>query len=486
MNYKMLCKFLGLVLLIEAGLLVFPMVVALIYKESAVPYLITMGIILAVSLPTRFLNPKNKRFYAKDGFICVALSWIILSLFGALPFVFSGAIPNFIDAFFETVSGFTTTGASIIPAGGIEILPKGILFWRSFTHWVGGMGVLVFMLAIIPNTEGNVIFLMRAETPGPQKGKLVPKLKDSSLILYVIYLALTLIQIMALLCTGMPLYDCLVNSFGTMGTGGFSVLNDSIAGYNNPAAEIIIAVFLILAGINYNIFFFALIKKFKDIGKNEELRLYLIIVSVSTILIAVNIFNSENLLQDSYDFFGHALRDALFQVASIISTAGFTTANFDVWPYFSQSIIIILMFIGACAGSTAGGLKISRLLILFKSMKREARKIFKPNSIKTLRLDGDTLGEHTVRSTLSYFCFYIITMVISFLVISIEGKDLLTTSTTVISCFNNIGPALGDAFLTYADYSYFSKIFLSFVMLFGRLEIMPMLILFSPTTWKKN
>lgn len=483
MNFKLLFRFLGLVLTIEAALLSFPLIVALIYGESAVPYLITMGIILAVSLPTRLLRPKNKRFYAKDGFICVALSWIILSLFGAFPFVFSGAIPNFIDAFFETVSGFTTTGASIIPVGGIEILPKGILFWRSFTHWVGGMGVLVFMLAIMPNSEGNVIFLMRAEVPGPQKGKLVPKLRESSLILYVIYLALTLIQVIALLCTGMPLYDCFVNAFGTMGTGGFSVLNDSIAGYNNPAAEIIIAVFLILAGINYNIFFFALIKKFKVIGKNEELRLYLIIVSVSTILIAINIFNASSLL---YDSFGHALRDALFQVASIISTAGFTTASFDIWPYFSQSIIILLMLIGACAGSTAGGLKISRLLILLKSMKREIRKIFKPNSIKTLRLDGDTLGEQTVKSALSYFCFYIVTTVISFLVISIEGKDLLTTSTTVIACFNNIGPALGDAFLTYADYSYFSKIFLSFVMLFGRLEIMPMLILFSPSTWKKN
>ena len=483
MNYKLLARFLGLVLLIEAGLLVIPLIVALIYNESAMPFTITIGILLLVSLPTRFLNPKNKRFYAKDGFVCVATSWILLSLFGSLPFIFSGAIPNFIDAFFETVSGFTTTGASIIPAGGIEGLPKGVLFWRSFTHWIGGMGILVFMLAIMPNTEGNVIFLMRAEVPGPQKGKLVPKLKDSSLILYVIYLALTLIEVVALMLTGMPIYDCLVNSFGTMGTGGFSVLNDSIAGYNNPAAEIIIAIFLILAGVNYNIFFYALVKKYRDIGKNEELRLYLAIVLVSTILISINIFNAATLL---YDSFGHALRDALFQVSSIISTAGFSTASFDLWPYFSQTIILILMFIGASAGSTAGGLKISRVLILFKSMKREARKIFKPNSIKTLRLDGDTLSEDTVRSTLSYFSFYIIGMVVSFMVLSIEGKDLLTTSTAIISCFNNIGPAFGEAFLTYAGFSPLSKIFLSAVMLFGRLEMMPMLVLFSPTTWKKN
>ncbi len=483
MNYKLLGRFLGLVLLIEAGLLFFPLVVAFIYEESTLPYLITVGILILLSIPTRFIKPNNKRFYAKDGFVCVALSWILLSFFGSLPFVFSGAIPNIIDAFFETVSGFTTTGASIIPVGGIEALPRGILFWRSFTHWVGGMGVLVFMLAIMPNTDGNVIFLMRAEVPGPQKGKLVPKLKDSSLILYVIYLALTFIQVIALLCTGMPIYDSLVNSFGTMGTGGFSVLNDSIAGYNNPAAEIIIAIFLIIAGINYNIFFYVLIKKFRDIGKNEELRLYLAIIFTSTILISINIFNAASLLYDSY---GHALRDALFQVASIISTAGFTTASFDLWPYFSQSILIILMFTGASAGSTAGGLKVSRLIILFKSMKREVRKIFKPNSIKTLRLDGDTLSEDTVKSTFIYFSFYVTVVAFSFMVLSIEGKDFLTTFTTVVSCFNNIGPSFGEAFLTYADFSSLSKIFLSFVMLFGRLEIMPMLVLFSPTTWRKN
>ncbi len=483
MNYKMLGRFLGLVLLIEAGLLIFPMLVALIYNESATPYLISIGILAAVSLPTRFIKPKNKRFYAKDGFVCVALSWILLSAFGALPFVISGAIPNYIDAFFETVSGFTTTGATIIPSGGIEALPKGVLFWRSFTHWIGGMGILVFMLAIIPNAEGNVIFLMRAEVPGPQKGKLVPKLKDSSLILYVIYLALTLIQVVALLCTGMPIYDCLINAFGTMGTGGFSVLNDSIAGYNNPAAEIIIAVFLIIAGTNYNIFFYVLIKRFRAISKNEELKLYLTILFTSTVLISVNIFNAASLLYNSY---GHALRDALFQVASIMSTAGFTTASFDMWPYFSQTLIIILMFIGASAGSTAGGLKVSRLLILFKSMKREARKIFKPNSVKTLRLDGDTLSEDTVKSTLSYFSFYIMAMIVSFIILSIDGKDFLTTSTSVISCFNNIGPTFGETYATFEVYSGWAKLLLSFVMLFGRLEVMPMLVLFSPSTWKKN
>lgn len=483
MNYKLLGKFLGLVLLIEAGLLIFPLLVALIYRESVSPFLITIAILLAVSLPTRLLKPDNKRFYAKDGFVCVALSWILLSLFGALPFVIGGSIPNFIDAFFETVSGFTTTGASIIPVGGIELLPKSALFWRSFSHWIGGMGILVFMLAITPSTEGNIIFLMRAEVPGPQKGKLVPKLRDSSLILYVIYLALTIVETVALLCTGMPLFDCLVNAFGTMGTGGFSPLNDSIAGYNNPAAEIIIAVFLIIAGTNYNIFFYLLIRKFREVKKNEEFKLYLLVALSSTLIIALNLFNTVDAV---YSTFGHALRDSFFQVASIISTAGFTTADYTAWPYLSQTIILILMLTGASAGSTAGGIKISRIIILFKAMGRDIRKIFKPNSVKTLHLDGDTLSEDTVRSTLSYLCFYVMIIAASVLLIAINGKDLLTTISVVIACFNNIGPAFGEAYFTCAGFSYFSKIVLSFVMLFGRLEIFPMLVLLAPTTWKKN
>ena len=483
MNYKLLGNFLGLVLLIEAGLLVFPLLVALIYRENTVPYLITIAILIAVAIPTRLIKPANKRFYAKDGFVCVALSWILLSAFGALPFVIGGSIPNFIDAFFETVSGFTTTGATIIPAGGIELLPKSALFWRSFSHWVGGMGILVFMLAITPTTEGNIIFLMRAEVPGPQKGKLVPKLRDSSIILYVIYLVLTLAQIVALLCTGMPFFDCLVNSFATMGTGGFSVLNDSIAGYGNPAAEIIIAVFMIIAGTNYNIFFYALIKKFKEVRKNEELKLYLIIVLVSTLTIAINVMNASEIL---YTSFPHALRDSFFQVSSIITTTGFTTADYASWPYLSQTIILILMLTGASAGSTAGGFKISRIIILFKTMGREIRKIFKPNSVKTLQLDGNTLSEDTVRSTMSYLCFYTVIIVVSTLLISINGKDLISTISAVIACFNNIGPGFGEAYATLAEFSYLSKIILSFVMLFGRLEIFPMLILLSPSTWRKN
>ena len=482
MNLKMIAKFLGVVLLIEALLLIAPLVVALIYGESPLPFIITIAILLLVFLPTKLLKPKKTRIYAKEGFVCTALSWILLSAFGALPFVISGAIPNYIDAFFETVSGFTTTGASIIPAGEIEGIDYGILFWRSFTHWIGGMGILVFMLALIPKSEGNV-FLMRAEVPGPQKGKLVPKLRDSSLILYEIYLGLTALEVIALLCAGMPLYDSIINAFGTMGTGGFSVLNDSIAGYNNVAAEWVMAIFLFLAGINYNVYFFILIKKISDVKKNEELRAYLIMTLTATALITANLMTNAGAV---YSTFGKALRDSFFQTTSIMSTAGFTTASFDLWPNLSQSLILALMFIGACAGSTAGGFKISRLIIILKSVRRDIRKFFKPNSVKALSLDGDPLTEDTVKSAVGYLSVYAVFLFAAIILISFDGKDLLTTSTSVISCFNNIGPAFGEAFASYSGFSYFSKIILSFVMLFGRLEIMPMLILLSPETWRKN
>ncbi len=481
MNYKMIGKFMGIVLIIEAALLLAPMTVSLIYGESVMPFLYTIGVIIIPALPTLILKPKNKRIYAKDGFICVSMSWILLSLFGALPFVFSGAIPNFIDALFETVSGFTTTGATILTE--VESLPRGILFWRSFTHWIGGMGILVFMLAFLKGADGNVIFIMRAETPGPQKSKLVPKLRDSSLILYVIYLSFTAVQVIVLLIAGMPLYDSLVNAFGTMGTGGFSVLNNSIAGYNSPAIEWIMAIFLFLAGVNYNIYFFIIVKKFREIKKNEELRAYVIITLVSTALIAMNLFTSASTV---YNALPKAIRDAFFQVTSIMSTAGFTTADFSLWPNLSQSVIFILMFIGACAGSTAGGFKISRLLIVLKNLRREIRRLFKPNAVESLRLDGEILEEKTVRSAINYMALYMLIMAVSFLLISFDGKSLVANISATVSCFNNVGPGLGEIFASYGSFSYFSKIILTLDMLFGRLEIMPMLILLSPNAWHKN
>ncbi len=481
MNYKMLGKFLGFVLLIEAALLLVPMIVALIYGEDAHPYLYTIGILILLSAPTAAMKPKNKRIYAKDGLICVALSWILLSLFGALPFVFDGSIPNYIDAVFETVSGFTTTGSTILKD--VEALPKGILFWRSFTHWIGGMGILVFMLALLKGAEGNVIFLMRAETPGPQKGKLVPKLRESALILYIIYFAFTVIEVIALLCTGMPLYDALVNSFGTMGTGGFSVLNSSIAGYGNIAAEWIMAIFLFIAGANYNIYFFLIIKKWSAVKKNEELKVYILITLISTSLIAANLYSSGISV---YESLPKSIRDAFFQVTSIMSTAGFTTFDYTLWPQLSQSIIIILMFIGACAGSTAGGFKISRLIIVCKNLRREIRHYFKPNAVEALRIDGEVLEEKTARSAMNYLGFYSLIMAVSFIIVSFEGKDLLTNFSAVLTCFNNVGPGFGEVFSSFASYSYFSKIVLTLDMLFGRLEIMPMLILMYPAAWRKN
>lgn len=481
MNYKMMGKFLGTVLLIEAALLTVPMAVALIYGESIMPYLLTVALLLPISVPTVFLTPKNKRIYAKDGFVCVALSWIFLSLFGAMPFIFSGAIPSFIDAVFETVSGFTTTGASILTD--IECLPRGILFWRSFTHWIGGMGILVFMLALLSNLEGNAIFLMRAEVPGPQKGKLVPKLRESSMLLYFIYLILTVAEVIALLIAGLPLYDSLINAFGTMGTGGFSVLNSSIGGYGNPAVEWIMAIFLLLAGVNYNIYYFLLVKKLRDVKKNDELKAYLLIIIASSAIIAVNLYKS---MSAAYGALPDAIRAAFFQVVSVISTAGFTTDNFAAWPYLSQSVLFLLMFIGACAGSTAGGFKISRFIIMLKGIKREVRKIFKPNSVQSLRLDGEVLDEKTVSSAMNYMSLYMIIMAISFVLVSFDGKDLISTVSAVVATFNNVGPGLGEAFSNFASFSDFSKIVLTLDMLFGRLEIMPMLVLITPAAWRKN
>ncbi|MBR6768437.1 MAG: TrkH family potassium uptake protein, partial [Clostridia bacterium] len=366
MNYRMIGYLLSIILLIEAAFLALPMATALWYGESILPFLYTMIILSALALPSLIFKPKNKQIFAKEGFVCVAASWIVMSAFGALPFVFSGAIPNYIDAFFETVSGFTTTGASILTE--IESLGRGILFWRSFTHWIGGMGVLVFMLAILPSDDGRAIHLLRAEVPGPTKGKLVPKLRRTALILYAIYLALTVIEVIALLIAGFPLYDAIVTSFATAGTGGFSVMNDSIAGYANPAAEWIIAVFMLIFGINFNIFFFILIGKIRDVLKNEELRAYFAIVLAATVAIVINTWQM-------FASAGDGIRAAFFQVASIISTTGFVTEHFELWPTLSLTVIILLMITGACAGSTAGGFKISRILLVFKNIFREIKQV---------------------------------------------------------------------------------------------------------------
>ena len=483
MNYKLLGRLFGFVLLIEAAFLCLPMLVGLIYGESPYPFLITIGIIVAAAIPLLIMKPTVSRIYAKEGFVCVGGSWILLSLFGALPFVFSGAIPNYIDALFETVSGLTTTGATILTE--IEGLPYGILFWRSFTHWIGGMGILVFMLALLPSLGGNAIHLMRAEVPGPQKGKLVPKMKETALILYGIYFALTVIMTLALLLTGMPLYDSVVNSLATAGTGGFSVKNASIGGYMNPAAEWVIAAFMLIFGVNFNIYFFIIVKKFKMILKNEELKVYIALCLISTVLITGNVWQG---VSESFEGVADCIRAAFFQVTSIMSTTGYTTVNYELWPEFSKALLIFLTLLGASAGSTAGGLKLSRAIILIKTVGLNIKRVLKPNSVNVLRLDGDALPDETEKNATNYFVLYTLLMIGFTMIIAIDGKDFTTTITSVITCFNNVGPglaAVGPAG-NFAGFSYFSKIIFSIAMLFGRLEIMPMLIILSPTTWVKN
>ena len=479
MNYRMIGYLLGLILLIEAALMMLPVSASLIFGESVIPFLITIAIILAISLPFALFKPKDSQIYAKEGFVTVAAGWILLSAFGALPFVISGAIPNYINAFFETVSGFTTTGATIL--SNIEALPKGLLLWRSFTHWIGGMGVLVFVLAILPSSGGQAMYLMRAEVPGPTKGKLVPKMRQSALILYGIYILITFLEFVSLLFCKLPFYDSLVTSLATAGTGGFSVLNNSIAGYNNPAAEWVIAIFMLLFGVNFNLYFFILIGKVKDIFKSEELRAYIVICVLSTAAIAINTANMFNNFSD-------CLRTSFFQVSSIVTTTGFATADFGLWPEFSKSIIIILMIFGACAGSTAGGLKISRVLILLKNIVKEIKRMLRPRSVNVVRLDGEVVPSETVHIATGYLTFHVTLIVATVLILSLDNFGFETNFSAALSCINNIGPLLGEVgpMGNFDGYSYFSKTVLSVLMLVGRLEIIPMVVLFSPSTWRKR
>jgi len=477
MNYRMTAKLLSYVLLVEAALLLLPLITAIVCHESILPFLFTVLILAAVAAPTFLLKPRNTRIFAKEGFVIVALSWILLSLFGALPFIFSGTITNYIDAFFETVSGFTTTGATIL--SDLTAVPRSILMWRGFTHWIGGMGVLVFIMALIPSDSGRNIHLLRAEVPGPTKGKLVPRLRHTARILYSIYLVLTLLELISLLIAGLPFYDALITSLSTAGTGGFGVLNDSIAGYHSPAVEWIVAIFMLLFGMNFNVIFLIAIRKFRDVLKNSELRVYLILSVLATALITVNTLSM-------YQSVGDAIRTAFFTVNSTMSTTGFVVFNYGTWPTFSKGIIILLMVVGASAGSTAGGIKISRVMILFKNMLREIKHMIRPNSVNRVKIDGDTVEEETVRSACNYLIFYCFTFIISFIFLSLDNFTIETTLTTVLSCIGNVGPVMGTVtpFGNLSEFSSLSKIILSLDMLFGRLEFLPMLILISPSTYK--
>lgn len=475
----MLGRILGFALATEAALMVPSMLIALYHGESILGFGVTIGALLIAGMLLLAFKPKNRSIFAREGFLGVSLSWILLSLFGAMPFTIEGMIPNYVDAVFEVVSGFTTTGASVLTA--VEGCPYGLLFWRSFTNWVGGMGVLVFMMAVLPLADDRSMHIMRAEVPGPVVGKLVPKARQSAMILYGIYVAISALEVVFLLAGGMPLYDALVNTFATAGTGGFSVKNASIAGYNSPYAEYVISVFLLLFSINFNLYFFILLKNIRPIFKNEELRWFLGIVAVSVTAVAINI-------RGMYPSAEETVRRALFQVSSIISTAGFSTADFDRWPELSRSILVCLMLIGACAGSTGGGMKLSRILILTKSARCEVRRMMHPRSVNRVKLDGKIIDSEVLHNTLIYFVLYMFIIAVSaLLVASFDECDFTTNLTSVIACMGNIGPGLGRVgpMGNYSEFSSLSKIVLTLDMLIGRLEIFPIIMIFTPESWKK-
>ncbi|MBR5437973.1 MAG: TrkH family potassium uptake protein [Clostridia bacterium] len=480
MNRRMVLYVVGKVVMVEAGLMLLPLITALLYKEAVA---VSIGISVVVAIISGFLltkisRPGLKTIYAKEGFVITALSWLALSAVGALPFFISGEIPSYIDAFFETVSGLTTTGASILTD--VEKMSKGLLMWRSFTHWVGGMGVLVFMLAIIPSISDRSIHLLRAEVPGPVVGKLVPKIRQTSRILYIIYIAITLIETVFLLFGGMNLFEALVHAFGTAGTGGFGIKATGIGEYS-PYIQWVLTVFMLLFGVNFNLYYLILLKKIKAAFKSSELWTYFAIVGVSAVIIAVNI-------SGIYDSVSETVRHAAFQVASLTTTTGFATVDFNQWPNLSKSILFILMFVGGCAGSTAGGFKISRIMMVYKIIKRELQRVLHPRSVNVCRLEGKILNDQTLSSVNSYLAIYVMFYFVFLFIIGFNGFDFDVTVSAVTSCFNNIGPAFGFAgpMGSYAEFSDISKIVLSVAMLFGRLEIYPIILTLSPSTWAKK
>lgn len=476
MNFRIISYILGWVLIIEGAFLLLPCLVGCIYSESvAMAYLLGALLCALVGAPFVVKKPKNMVFFVKEGFVTVALCWIVLSLFGSFPFMFSGEIPHFVDALFETVSGFTTTGSSIL--SDVEALSHASLFWRSFTHWIGGMGVLVFLLAILPLAGGSQVHLMRAESPGPSVSKLVPKTRYTALILYALYIVLTVIQFFFLLAGKMPAFDALLTTFGTAGTGGFGIKNDSIASYS-PYVQWVVGIFMVLFGVNFNVYFLLLIKKWKQALKCEELRVYFGIVLAATALIVCNIHTAGANI-------GTEIRDAFFQVASIITSTGYATTDFDLWPTFSKVILVLLMMSGACAGSTCGGIKISRIMILAKRAKQEMRRYLHPNRVTKIRLEGKVLDGEIIHTTSAFLITYVFLFAAAVLLLSMEGHDTTTCFTAVAATINNTGPGLAMTGPTqnFGFFSSFSKIILIFNMLVGRLELFPVLLLFNPHVW---
>lgn len=482
MNFKMMGRFIAQILAIE-GVFMIPALGISLYCGEALAvkgFLYTLLVIAGMAAVLSMLcRGAPSAFYAKEGLVCVGFSWIILSLVGCLPFWISREIPSYIDAFFEIVSGFTTTGASIL--SDVEAMSKGILYWRSFSHWLGGMGVLVFLLAFTGGKgQGFTMHLLRAESPGPAVGKLVPKMRTTAAILYIIYVVLTVIDILFLVAGGMPFFEALCTAFGTAGTGGFGVKNDSLGGYS-PYLQNVTTIFMILFGVNFSCYYLLLLKQFKSVFRDEELRLYVLIILASIGLIVLDI-------RDLYTTLGETVRHAAFQVGSIITTTGYCTTDFDLWPSFSKTILLCLMVVGACAGSTGGGLKVARVLLLLKSLGRNIRKMLQPRKVDVIRNNGTVVDEKVLDNTNAYLAAYVVIIFAVFVVISLDGFSIGTNFSAVLCTFNNIGPgfeAVGPT-CNFSAFSGLSKLVLSFAMLAGRLEIFPILVLFSRNTWKQR
>ena len=484
MNYKMMGKFVAQTLFVEMLFMLPALGISLFCRDDLAVqgFLITVGILLVLQAALFFLCKGAPRvFGATDGFVSVSISWIVMSLLGCLPFCLSGEIPSYVDALFEMVSGFTTTGASVVP--NVEGLSKGILYWRSFSHWLGGMGVLVFLLAVAPGDgqgKGFTMHLLRAESPGPNVGKLVPKMRKTAAILYIIYIVMTVINVIFLLCGGMSLFESLCTAFGTAGTGGFGIKNDSLASYS-PYIQNVTTVFMFLFGINFGCFYLLLLRQFRGVFKDEELRAYVGIVIAAIAIIVLNIRGLYGTLEET-------IRHAAFQVSSIITTTGFATTDFDLWPSLSKTVLLVLMVIGACAGSTGGGIKVARVLLLFKSLRRNIRQVMHPNRVQVVRNNGAVVEEQVLENTHAYLAAYVVIFIVSVLLISIDGFSSTTNISAVLACFNNIGPGLEAVGPTcnFSGFSVFSKIVLSLDMLAGRLEIFPILALLSRSTWKNR
>lgn len=480
MNKSIVFHYLSKAMLIGASLFLLPALVSLYYSETdtALVFLLVAVCVALVSLPLTILKPKNKQMYAREGLVIAALLWVLYPLAGALPFYVSGEIPSIADAIFESISGFTTTGATIL--SNVEGLSRGMLFWRSFTHWVGGMGVLVLFIAIMPSSS-DALHLMKAECAGPQVGKIVPKGKNTARYLYIIYTALTVLTAIFLLFGGMPLFDSVCHAMGAAGTGGFSIKNAGIGHYDSAYIEGVITVSMFLFGVNFSLYFFMLIRRFKEVWKNTELKVYMTVIAIATAVIMLNIM-------PIYNTIGKSFRYAIFQVVAIMTSTGYGTADFCTWPMLSQMILIILMFVGACAGSTGGGFKVQRFIIMFKSSKKYLKKLIHPKSVNIVKSDDKTMDVETVHGVQNYLIIYLALMMVSMLLLAINNKDFGTTFTSVVTCINNIGPGINEVGPTanFGHYSDFSKYVLSFDMLLGRLECLPLIILISPSVWRKS